>query len=198
MCDLGTALMIGGGILSGAGQIASANADAKAAKYNAEVQRNNAMLADRQARNVLDAGMREEQKQKALTAQLMSRQQATQAANGVDVTFGTPLDLMVDTAKMGAVDALTIRTNAYRNYDDARNQAVSSRNQAALYDMQAKNSRTAGILGAFGTMASAFGSAYANAAKANPSSGSSPIAKTSPYMGGKSIYGAYEHHWWQL
>lgn len=166
MCvDPSTIFMIGGTLLSGAGQIASADADAKAAKYNAEVQRNNAMMAERQARNVLDAGTREEQKQKAQTQQLMAKQQAAQAANGVDVTFGTPLDLMVDTAKQGAIDALTIRTNAYRNYDDTRNQAVASRNQAALYDMQAKNSRTAGMIGAFGTMASGFGSAYANEVK---------------------------------
>jgi hypothetical protein len=132
------------------------------------------MLAERQAKNVLDAGTREEQKQKAMTSQLMAKQQAAQAANGVDVTFGTPLDLMVDTAKMGAIDALTIRTNAYRNYDDVRNQAVSSRNQAALYDMEARNSRTAGILGAFGSMASSFGSAYSNYGKMNPGSAAAP------------------------
>lgn len=166
MCvDPSTILMIGGTLLSGAGEIASGNANAKAAKYNAEVQRQNAILADRQAKNVLDAGTREEQKQKAMTSQLMSKQQASMAANGVDVQFGSPLDLMVDTAKMGAVDALTIRTNAYRNYDDTRNQAVASRNQASLYDMQAKNSRTAGILGAFGTTMSGLGGAWANEVK---------------------------------
>ena len=170
MCDLGTALMVGGGLLSGAGQISSANAQSKAAKYNAEVQRQNAMLAERQAKNVLEAGAREEQKQKALTQQLMAKQQAAFAANGVDPTFGTPLDRMVDTAKQGAIDDLTIRVSTYRQYDDVRNQAVSYRNQAALYDMEAKNSRTAGILSAFGSMASSFGSAYSNAAKMNPGS----------------------------
>ncbi len=187
MCDFGTALMIGGTLLSGAGQIASANAQSQAAKYNAEVQRQNAQLADRQAKNVLDAGTREEQKQKAMTSQLMAKQQAAMAANGVDTTFGTPLDLMVDTAKQGAIDALTIRTNAYRNYDDVRNQAVSYRNQSALYDMEAKNSRTAGILGAFGSMASGFGGAYSNYVKMNPSSAAStasavPIPPTRPYI----------------
>lgn len=151
------ALLIGGALVSGAGQVASASAQSKAARYNAEVQRNNAMLAERQAKNVLEAGAREEQKQKALTQQLMGKQQAAMAANGVDVSFGTPLDLMVDTAKQGAIDALTIKTNTYRNYDDVRNQAVSSRNQAVLYDMEAKNSRTAGILSAFGTTLSGVG-----------------------------------------
>lgn len=71
-------------------------------------------------------------------------------------------------AKLGAIDALTIRTNAYRNHDDVRNQAVSSRNQASLLDMQAKNSRTAGMLGAFGSVMSGLGGAYANAVKMNP------------------------------
>lgn len=167
MCELSTALMIGGALLGGAGQIASADAQSKAAKYNAEVQRQNALMAERQARNVLDAGMREEQKQKAMTSQLMARQQAAQAANGVDVTFGTPLDLMVDTAKQGAIDALTIRTNAYRNYDDTRNQAVGYRNQSALYDMEARNSRTAGLLNAFGSTMSGLGGAYSNHVKLN-------------------------------
>ena len=160
MCDLGTALLVGGGLLSGAGQIASANAQSKAAKYNAEVQRQNATLAERQAKNVLEAGAREEQKQKALTQQLMARQQAVFAANGVDPTFGTPFNLTVDEAVQGAIDGLTIKVSTYRKHDDVRNQAVSYRNQAALYDMEAKNSRTAGILGAFGSMASRFGSAY--------------------------------------
>lgn len=162
MCDIGTALMVGGALLGGAGQIASASAQSKAAQYNAQVQRNNAELADRQAKNALDAGTREEQKQKAMTQQLMSKQQASMAANGVDVQFGSPLDLMVDTAKLGAVDALTIRTNAYRNYDDTRNQAVSSRNQASLYDMEAKNSRTAGMLGALSSVLTGAAGAYKN------------------------------------
>ncbi|MBS1164485.1 MAG: hypothetical protein H6R00_510 [Proteobacteria bacterium] len=176
MCELSTALMIGGGILGGAGQISSANAEADAAKYNANQARNNALMADRQARNIIDSGSREEQKQKALTTQLMAKQQATAAANGVDTTFGSPLDHMVNTAMQGAVDALTIKTTTYRQADDVRNQAVSYRNQAALLTMQAKNSRTAGMLSAFGSMATAFGNAAVNHAKLNPPSGD-PTAK---------------------
>ncbi|WP_051229129.1 virion core protein, T7 gp14 family [Pleomorphomonas oryzae] len=171
MCELSTALMIGGGLLGGAGQITSANAEAEAAKYSANQARNNALMADRQARNIIDSGSREEQKQKALTTQLMAKQQAAMAANGVDTTFGSPLDKMVGTAMQGAVDALTIKTTTYRQADDVRNQAVSYRNQASLLTMQAKNSRTAGMLGAFGSMATAFGNAAVNHAKLNPPPG---------------------------
>ena len=97
------------------------------------------------------------------------------------------------TAKQGAIDDLTIRVSTYRQYDDVRNQAVSYRNQAALYDMEAKNSRTAGILGAFGSMASSFGSAYSNYSKMNPKVSSSPITKTAAYNGGKTMYSVYEN-----
>jgi len=164
MCvDAGTIMMIGGGLLSGAGQIASASAQSKAAKYNAEVQRQNAMMAERQAKNVLEAGAREEQKQKAQTAQLIARQKAAYAASGVDATFGSPLDTQINTAMLGATDAATIKTSTYRNYDDVKNQAVSYRNQASLYDMEARNTRTAGLLGAFGTVLTTGAGAYKNA-----------------------------------
>ncbi len=153
MCvDLGTALMIGGSVLGGVGQVATAQANSKAAKYNAEVQRQNAILADKQAKNVLEAGQREEQKQMAITQKLVGKQKAAFAANGIDVGFGSALDTMVDTVKLGEVDRLTIRTSTYRNYDDTRNQAVAYRNQGALYDMQASSSRTAGMLNAFGSV----------------------------------------------
>lgn len=164
MCvDLGTALMVGGGLLSAGGQIASASAQSKAAKYNAEVQRQNAMLAERQAKNVLEAGAREEQKQKAMTQQLIGKQRAAYAASGIDATFGSAFDTQINTAMLGATDAATIKRNTYLNYDDVKNQAVSYRNQASLYDMEARNTRTAGLLGAFGTVLTTGAGAYKNA-----------------------------------
>ncbi|PKR87401.1 hypothetical protein CXZ10_20360 [Pleomorphomonas diazotrophica] len=192
MCELSTALMIGGGVLGGAGQISSANAEAKAARYNAEVQRQNAVLAERQARNIIDSGSREEQKQKAMTTQLVGKQKAAMAANGIDPTFGSPLDEMVNTAMQGAIDALTIKTTTYRQADDVRNQAVGYRNQAALLTMQAKNSRTAGMLNAFASMSTAFGKAAANHAKLNPSSGD-PTAKA----GGAGSSGGFWANFWR-
>jgi hypothetical protein len=163
MCvDPGTALMIGGGLLSAGGQVASASAQSKAARYNAEVQRQNAMMAERQAKNVLEAGAREEQKQKAQTQLLMAKQQVAMAANGVDSTYGSPLNEVINTAMLGASDAATIKTNTSRQADDVRNQAVSYRNQASLYDMEARNTRTAGLLGAFGSVLTTGAGAYKN------------------------------------
>lgn len=160
MCDLVTALTIGSTIMGAAGAIQQSQAAAAAAEYNAKVQRQNAELADRNARSQLEAGMAEEQKQKAYTTSLISKQQAAMAANGVDTSFGSPLDVMVDTAKQGAVDALTLRTNAYRQMDDTRNQAVAYRNQATLFDQQAASERDAGWWKAGGTVLSGGADAY--------------------------------------
>jgi hypothetical protein len=154
------ALAVGSTVVGAAGQMQSANAAASAAEYNASVQRENARLADRQAKRVLEAGMEEERKQLGATQRLIGKQTAAQAANGLDVTFGSPLDLIVDTATQGKIDAMTIRTNAYRNYDDVRNQAVAARNRAALYDMEASSSRTSGMLSAAGTVLTGAGQAY--------------------------------------
>ncbi|WP_174769528.1 virion core protein, T7 gp14 family [Blastochloris tepida] len=154
------ALAVGSTVAGVAGQMQSANASAAASSYNASVQRENARLADMHARRVLEAGADEERKQRAATQRLIGKQTAGMAANGLDITFGSPLDLIVDTATQGEIDAMTIRTNAYRNSDDVRNQAASYRNKAALYDMEADNSRTSGMLSAAGTVLTGAGQAY--------------------------------------
>nr|WP_156887038.1 hypothetical protein [Pleomorphomonas oryzae] len=140
-------MAIGAGVsaISSVGQGVAAK---QAADANAKIQQQNAIRADQQAHNVMTAGMKEEAKQKAETTQLVSKQQAAMAANGVDPTFGSPLDLMVDTATLGAQDAAAIRASTYRNYDDTRNQAVSYRNQANAYKAQGSNALMSGIIGA--------------------------------------------------
>ena len=151
MCELTAIIGLASSVVSGIGAMQQGQAQAQAAEYNAAVQRENARRAERQAQMTLEAGQQEEAKQKKVTSELMGKQMASMSANGVDTTFGSPMDTIIDTAKLGAADALTIRTNAYRNYDDVRAQATGNRNQAALYDMQAANSRTSGMLSAFGT-----------------------------------------------
>jgi hypothetical protein len=86
------------------------------------------------------------------TSQLMGKQQAAMAANGVDLTFGSPLDTIVDTAKMGELDAQNIRTNAYR---EAYGYQVKSANYTAegkLDEAKADNAISAGYMGAIGTI----------------------------------------------
>lgn len=160
MCDLMMALTIGSTLLGAAGQIQQGNAAASAAKYNAQVAEMNATLSDRKAKDALERGKIEEQNKRQEIAQLKGRQQASMAANGVDLSFGSPLDTIVDTAVLGELDALTVRRNANREAYDYEVQAVNGRADATLSRMNAKAAKTGGYLGAVGTVLGGAGKAY--------------------------------------
>lgn len=160
MCEPTTMLMIAGTALSGMGMIQQGNAAAAASKYNAQVAEMNATLADRRAKDAIERGQVAEQQKRAEVAQLQGRQRAAMAANGVDLTFGSPLDTLVDTAVLGELDALTIRQNANREAYDYRVGGVNSRADAGLSRMNASSARTGAYLSAGGTVLGGASKAY--------------------------------------
>ncbi len=160
MCDLSMALTLGSTLLGAAGQMQSASATAAANKYNAQVANMNAQISERRAKDAIERGAVEEQKKRAEVQQVLGKQQAAMAANGVDVTFGSPLDTITDSAVLGEMDALTIRTNAYREAYDYRVDAANKRASATLSNMNASAATTGGYLGAAGTILGGAGKAY--------------------------------------
>lgn len=160
MCDLMMALTIGSTIMGGIGQIQQANAASASARYNAQVAEMNAEIAEKRAKSTIEAGKNEEQMKRQEVARILGQQQAGMAANGVDLTFGSPLDTIVDTAVLGELDALTIRTNTYREAYNARVDAANYRAQRHLYEGQAKSAQTGGYIGAMGTVLGGAGKAY--------------------------------------
>lgn len=160
MCDLMVGLTLASTLIGAAGQVQQGQAASQAARYNAQVQEMNATLADRRARDAIARGAVEEQRKRQEVQQVLGRQQAAMAANGVDLSFGSPLDLITDTAVMGELDALTIRSNAYRESYDFQVDAVNQRAGAGLTRMQGRNAETAGWLNAAGTVIGGAGKAY--------------------------------------
>jgi hypothetical protein len=160
MCSLTLALTIGSTLLGAAGQVQQAQATAAADKYNAQVQEMNATLSERRARDAVERGQAEEARKRAEVSRILGQQKAAFAANGVDIGFGSPLDTIVDTATMGELDALTIRSNSYREAYDRRIDAVNQRAGASLSRMEAKNATTGGYLAAAGTVLTGAGKAY--------------------------------------
>lgn len=114
MCDLMVALTLGSAVLGAAGQIQQGQAAAAASNYNAQVADMNAKLSERRARDAIERGQLDEQRKRQEVAQIQGQQRAAMAANGVDLSFGSPLNIIVDTATMGEIDALTIRSSAAR------------------------------------------------------------------------------------
>lgn len=157
MCEPATialALTAVSGVVAAGGAVMQGQAQAKQAKYQAAVETNNATIAGWQAEDATARGKIEEQRQRLATARLRGAQRAGMAANGVEIDSGSPLDVLMDTAQLGELDALTIRSNAEREAYGLRNQQSNLTAQSALTSMAGKNARTASYISAGSTLLS--------------------------------------------
>ncbi len=139
------------------GAMQQANATAAAANYQAQVNENNAIIANRNAEDARKRGAVAEEEHRRKVSALQGRQTAVMSANGVDTTSGSPLDILADTAQMGELDALTIRGNADREAKGYEAQSMNFRAESGLNRMQAKSAKAAGTIGAVGAVVSGFG-----------------------------------------
>lgn len=114
-----------------------AQAESATAEYQAKQSR---ILAE----DTLKRGAADEQAKRRETAALEGRQRAVMAASNLDLSSGSPLAVLTDTAVLGELDAQTVRNNAQR-------EATQQRAQAGIYDMKAKAATSAGNIGMIGT-----------------------------------------------
>lgn len=160
MCDIGIALALGSTLVGAAGSVQEGQAAKAAGKYNQQVAEMNAELSERRAQDALERGQQEEQRKRQEVARIQGAQTAAMAANGLDITFGSPLDTLIDTATLGELDALTIRTNAYREAYDFRVDAVNQRAGGTLERAKGDAAAKGGYLKAVGTILTGVGNAY--------------------------------------
>ena len=156
MCDWGVAAMVMSGIGTLAqmqGQQDAAAAQAAQANYQAQVAENNQITAERLAVDAEQRGEIEVRRHRQQVEQLKGRQVAALAASGVDVASGSPLDILSDTAGLGALDEQTIRDNAAREAWQHRVQASNQGAQAGLFRHQADSTSS----GAAGTLLTGIG-----------------------------------------
>lgn len=141
MCEPMTAamaLMAVGTGMQAYGTYQEGKAESQANKYNAEIMR-------QQAKNAAARGEKEKQKAALENKQLLGRQMAQLAANGVDLTSDSPLEIFQQTAEWGERDRQEISDNTAR-------EIWGYNSQASLYDSAAKNAKRAGKIGAFSTL----------------------------------------------
>ena len=151
MCDPIT-MMIASTVMGGYSAIQQGNAAAASAEYSAKVSNMNAGIANENARDALERGKIDEQAKRREIAQITGAQKAGFASSGIDTTFGSPLDMVVDTAMMGEVDALTIRSNAAREAYAYNTDAVNNNASASMSLASAKSARIGGKLSALGSV----------------------------------------------
>ncbi|MDD3238224.1 MAG: hypothetical protein PHV37_09035 [Candidatus Gastranaerophilales bacterium] len=126
--------------------------------YQTQVAANNAKIAENNAAAQRQQGIEESRMQRIKTMQAVGSQQAAMAANGLDVTQGTPLDVIEDTAAMGELDALNTQYNYEEKARAYYQKSNNFTNQAAMDSIAGKNAYSAGIMNAAATGFNGLGS----------------------------------------
>lgn len=129
-----------------------AQAQQDQANYQAQVARNNAIIAQQQADDALLRGRQDEGEYRIQLSGFKGKQRSILAGSGFEANEDDALDILSDTAQIGEVDALKVRNNAQREAYKYQLAAQSGQAQAGLFDMQAaqQNPAQTGAF-AFGT-----------------------------------------------
>jgi len=130
-----------------------AQAQQEQASYQADVARNNQVIAQQNAKAALDAGETEAQTQRIKTAALVGQQRSAAAGSGLDPNVGSAADLQGDAAFLGEQDVNTIKHNATLQAYGYQVQGTTAAAQAGLYEAQAKAAGGNGLLSAGGSLA---------------------------------------------
>lgn len=126
-----------GAVFDTVGAYTSSVAEKNARKYGAHVDRLNAAAAERQADDALRRGMTEMHVILREGRSVMAKQQVAFAANGLDLTEGSPLAILDDTNYFSNLDAATVRGNSEKEAWGLRVRATGMRAEGALKDYAA-------------------------------------------------------------
>lgn len=143
--SLGTALTIGSTALGVAGTLAQAQAQKKAANYNAAVQEQQATLEQQKgAAKATEISQR--------TKQRMAGARAASIESGLELS-GSVTDVLDTVNQQGTLDAMTALW-------DSSTRAQGLRNSAELERSKGKSALTAGYLGAGSSLLTGFSKLY--------------------------------------
>ena len=183
-----TVLTIGAGLITAGGQMYAADAQSKQMKYEAAVATENRKLELEARNDTRKRGEMEQLRHWRKVAALTGEQRATMGAAGLDLGFGSPMDILDETAALGFEDASIIDENTNREARGYEIRAINYGNQAKGLKYGAKAAKTAGYIQAAGTLlgtASQVGKMWAGPSPGGgaspPSGGSSSSRYTSSY-----------------
>lgn len=124
---------------------------------NAEAQKEqmdyNAKVEEIKAKDAANIGANDAADTRARARKIISTQIEAGSLSGLDMNYGTPLGLLVETAGLGEKEALTTMNNAQR-------QAWGHRSQAELDKFAGQAAMTAGTISAAGSILGGASSTY--------------------------------------
>ncbi|MGY4397304.1 hypothetical protein ACVWZA_002498 [Sphingomonas sp. UYAg733] len=157
MCvPVAVGLAIASAVTTVAGTVMSGIGQAQQYRYQASIADQNNRLANEQARDSIETTNLESQRRGRALAQMKGAQQAAMAANGVDLNFGSAVDVQKDTAMLGAEDLAQIYKGGYQRTRGFEISAFNYRSEAA-----ANRAKASGALidAGFKAVSTALGSA---------------------------------------
>lgn len=128
-----------------AGIGANAFAQHAVGDYKADIAKMNAQIAGEQTDVAMRRGAQQEQQLHRDYGQLLSKQRAYMAAQGLDLEEDTALNIQMDTTRQEEIDILTLRNNVAM-------EAWGYQVQAYNYTENAKIAKQTGNMGAFTTV----------------------------------------------
>lgn len=153
------------GITGFMGSMQQSAAAEAAAKYQAQVARNNQIIAQQNAEYAAAAGAAQAQSRDFRNRAVQGGILAAQAASGIDVGSPTSREVRESAAQIGRLDTETLFANALQTTRGYVNQGTNFESEARLADMRARQASSSGFLSGFGSLlsgASSFASKWAS------------------------------------
>lgn len=154
MCDIVSAVMAGSSLLGAMGNRKQGQANAAQAKIEAKVARENAALVGLQIKDAMFRGKNNLRDVRRQGAEITGRQRVAAGANNLDLSFGSPLDMIYNTAQLMGEDLETTERNTASEVADLTQRQKNYLSGAQGQDKAAKNYVKAGNLAAFGSLLS--------------------------------------------
>lgn len=147
-----------GGLVQGLGAKQAGEAQAGMYTYQAGIAQQNARIARQNEDYILGAGEQEAMQFGLKSAARMGQIKAAQGASGLNVGFGSAVDVRESQKEVSDIDVGTIRSNAARRAYGSYVESKQDEAQAGLYTMSASQAKRAGDIGMLGSFIGAAGS----------------------------------------
>ena len=145
---------LAGAGVSAAGTVYSGMATGDAASYQAEVARNNSLIAEQNAKYASEAGTAQATAVSLKGAAKMGKIKTAQAANNIDVNTGSAVDVRASEREAGVLDTATVLSNAELEAYGYRTAATGYTAEAGLLGTQAEEAPIGAGIGATGSLLS--------------------------------------------
>lgn len=143
--------------MSALGSMQAGNAANDHARYQSQIAKNNATIAEQEAQDIEARGAIDIARTQRQAATFKSSQRAAAAASGVLVDTGDAALALEDTAALSAYDIAVGRTNIQRAARNARLQKQDFLNQSTLLKAQGRAAQSASRMQGAGDLLSGAG-----------------------------------------